>query len=66
MNFIDKKSILNITRVSMKQSMYLVLVAKMYLYGLLPNHDYSELESYDTKSNYMAAYYYLRVAAEYY
>jgi hypothetical protein len=43
-----------------------VLVAKMYLYGLLPNADYDELRYYNTKSNYLAAYYYLRVAAEYY
>lgn len=44
----------------------MLLVAKMYLYGVLSNGDYEELRYYNTKSNYLAAYYYLRVAAEYY
>lgn len=59
-------STLNISRVTLKQSAYLLLVAKMYLYGFLPDHQLPALRSYDTPSNYLAAYYYLRIAAEHY
>lgn len=38
----------------------------MYLYNFLPNHDLPALRNYDTPSNYLAAYYYLRIAAEHY
>jgi hypothetical protein len=59
----SSQSILNITRVSVRQSAYLLLVAKMYLYRILPNNEVQELHYYNTQSNYMAIYYYLRVAA---
>lgn len=51
---------------TLKQSSYLLLVAKMYLYNFLPNHELPALRTYDTPSNYLAAYYYLRIAAEHY
>jgi hypothetical protein len=38
----------------------------MYLYGLLPNKEDTRLSIYTTDSNYMASYFYLRVAAEEY
>lgn len=36
----------------------------MYLYGLLPNNEDARLAIYTTDSNYLAGYFYLRVAAE--
>jgi TPR repeat protein len=64
--FSEEYSILNTTRLSIKQATYLLLVGKMYLYGLLPSNYKPELRYYATHSNYMAAYYYLRTAAEKY
>jgi hypothetical protein len=38
----------------------------MYLYRILPTQEVRELRYYNTKSTYMAVYYYLRVASEHF
>lgn len=52
------------SRVVAAQGTYLLLVGKMYLYGLLPDREDSRLRVYNTDSRHLAAYFYLRLAAE--
>jgi len=49
-----------------KKGTYFLLLGKMYLYGLLSTEDDSRLSIYMTESNYLASYFYLRIAAEQY
>lgn len=48
------------------QGGYFLLVAKMYLYGMLDRPERSELQQYVTEAPYLAAYFYLQVAAHQY
>ncbi len=54
------------TRVYVNKAAYLALVGKMYLYEILPDNTIPQLRPYNTDSSYIAAYYYLRVAAQKY
>lgn len=56
-------ALLDHRRITMNKGAYFMLLGKMYLYKMLPNHDVHALRVYNTKSDYAASYYYLKLAA---